>query len=231
VGGVPSSALPQDLRATIKHRGAIRRVVGEKLKQALALPIEQLDAWADSPPNDLRSWATEVLSRSKLEKYDELSEEQRLKVYAPREAFPRSTQLRRWRDVDRKIVDGRYLARREWLLGGQVHRVVEVKDARITRAGVPALGAGDVRRLCYGLDLIARNPTVVECSEDARKFTVVLRSEIPSPEHRLFAALGALTVPSEGYYPRHWTFELRDRPLIAGRLDALGVEIAAPKHR
>lgn len=230
VGGVPSSLLPVELRGTICHHGAFRRTVGDRVQKALNLPTEGLDRWTGAPDLDLLAWTSQVMASRGLDPYEEQSEAQRLRVYAPGSATPGCSQYGRWTDAVGKLPPGRYLARREWLLGGLVPRLVEIAVGRIVRAGVPSLGAGDLRRLCYGLDASAGNPTTAEEEASEGKVTFTLRSEIPHAEARLFAALGQLTIPTDSYYPRRWSFDLAQRDLIAGRLTGLGVRLVPPRR-
>ena len=72
--------------------------------------------------------------------------------------------------------------------------------------GIRVIPPTDFRRLMYGLDQLAERPVTVEEISARSETTVVLRSELPQAEQRLFAALGRLVVPEDKYYPRNWTF-------------------------
>jgi len=105
------------------------------------------------------------------------------------------------------------------------YRGVEVIQGRIARLMRLRLGAGDLRRLLYGLDELAQNSVVVEYESTGDEIGVILRSEIPKPEQRLFAALGRLSFPPEKYYPRTWRFPKRYAAEVHSRLTSLCVQL------
>src|SRR5262249_34866678 len=157
---------------------------------------EPLDSWVGPAPTDLESWGRQMLTAS-VEPYTEPSEGVRFRLYVPRRVG--EPQGFRWRDSS-KGLDGRYFAFRDLPFGLRQPRIVEVKQHRICATRPLALALGDARRLQYAVDAIARMPVTVSLKRSST-FQVTLRSEIPRAEQRLFAALGELAFPDEGYYP------------------------------
>ena len=64
----------------------------------------------------------------------------------------------------------------------------------------------DLRRLMYGLDLLAEKSVTVKGISGLAERSFVLKSILPQAEQRLFAAMGQLAVPEGKYYPQTWTF-------------------------
>jgi hypothetical protein len=225
VGGVPTSALPSELARSIRHHGVFRRVTGDGLSAALALPCEGYESWVGEAPKDLQAWTRAVLDGT-YEGFTETNDSGRFSFYAPQIARPGALQAKRWVDRPDKL-GGRFLARRDLPFGIRQYRAAEIVDGRVVRVMLPRLGAGDLRRLMYGLDAIAGNPVLVDAELSAKEFVVVLASEVPGPERRLFAALGTLSVPPEKYYPRTWRFPVQFAAEIRNRLSALEVRLVS----
>lgn len=204
VGGLPTSALPTELSAKLRHHGAFRRMAGGLVAKELGLPEESRDSWIGAGPPDIKAW-TESVFQGEYEAFTEGNDSGRFSIYTPDGARPGTPQLRRWVDRPEKL-SGRFLGRRDLPFGMRQHRAVELVQGRIARLQRLRLGTGDLRRLMYGLDALAKNPVTVEYETSSDEISVVLRSEIPRPEQRLFAALGQLSFPDEKYYPRIWRF-------------------------
>lgn len=221
VGGVPTSLLPTEQRGLLVHRGALRVTRGDAFGSALSLVDETLESWLGDSPADLEQWARSLLAQE-LDSYSP-EEGARFRVYVPALARQREPQGFRWREQLGQL-DGRFFADRELAFGVRQSRIVEIRDGRIIASGVPSLGGGDRRRLLYALDALARNPTRITV-RTASSLSLVLQSEVPRAERRVFAALGELSVPEEKYYPRTWTFRIEHKRTILARLSALRVDL------
>jgi hypothetical protein len=223
VGGFPTSLLPSELSVEVHHNGAFRRTMGERLARELALPLESYDSWVGPFPGDLKAW-TQSVFKGDYEAFTEVNDGRQFSLYAPPNARQGALQAKRWVDRPEKLA-GRFLGRRDLPFGIRQYRAVEVVSGVIVRVMIPQLGTGDLRRLMYGLDALAGNPVLVENDTRGDEFVIVLGSEVPRPERRLFAALGTLTVPVDKYYPRTWRFPRKYTGEISSRLSALGVRL------
>jgi hypothetical protein len=56
------------------------------------------------------------------------------------------------------------------------------------------------------MDAVAGNPVRFKLIQEKSLYTLVVTSEVPTGECRLFQALGQLNVPTNSYYPRMWIF-------------------------
>lgn len=224
VGGVPTTALPAELRGRIVHDRAFRRVHDDGIREAIGLPIEQLDSWAGAPTDPLAEWAKAILG-SALAPYAGQDGGSSWRVYAPQEARRGAPQ--RWRWLERfDAVSGRLLADRRRIFGAREYRVIEVRQGRVERSGAILL-PGEARRLKYAMDALAGNPVEAASESMAETLKLTLWSELPRPELRLFAALGSLEVPADRYYPRIWRISGPAREVAVQRLHALGVRLVS----
>jgi hypothetical protein len=225
VGGLPTSALPAKLKLEIDHSGAYRRVKGERLVKELALPRESRANWLGESPARLEEWTEQALEG----RYEAYRDEGRsLFVYAP-ELFPQSSlQLKRWVERTHKL-SGRYLGRQELPFGMRRHYAVEVTSGKVSR--LMNLRQVDLRRLQYGLDLRAGKSLGIEEQKRWDSISLILKNELPRPERRYLAALGRLTVPEEGYYPRTWSIPIQYAADVRARLNALGIVIVSKANR
>jgi len=223
VGGLPTSLLSVELFAMVSHHGAFRRTTGNALAKELGLPMEPYESWVGGGPPDVKAW-TELVLEGEYEAFTEGNDIGRFSIYAPQSAQRGVPQFKRWVDRPEKL-SGRFLGRRDLPFGMRQYRGVEVIQGRIARLMRLRLGAGDLRRLLYGLDALAQNSVVVEYESTGDEIGVILRSEIPKPEQRLFAALGRLSFPPEKYYPRTWRFPKRYAAEVHSRLTSLCVQL------
>jgi hypothetical protein len=83
----------------------------------------------------------------------------------------------------------------------------------------------------YGLDQIAGKAVTVEEDRRHEEIAIILRSELPKPERRFFAALGRLTVAEDSYYPRTWVFPNGYAAEVRNRLVALGIRVVSRANR
>ena len=225
VGGFPTSLLSAEHAAQIEHTGPYRRVRGEALSKELGLPQQSLESWIGHAPEDLREWTQSAMPGN----YEQHRPTGRtIEIYAP-ELSPVSTpQMFRWVDRTDKL-SGIYLAREELPFGGKRHYAVKIAKGQIS--GIRTMPPIDLRRLMYGLDLLAEKSVTVEEISGLAGASFVLKSVLPQAEQRLFAALGQLAVPEGKYYPQTWTFHQEHAVEIKKRLAKLAVSTFVRAHR
>jgi hypothetical protein len=220
VGGLPTDVLPTHLQAFVDAHGPFRHVHGDALRAELELPTQPLEAWADVPNASLQAWAASLL-QSKLPAYSEPPDGGRFRFYSPGAAPRGAVQRARW--DERPPDHGRLLVERRRPTGAREYRIAEVSGRRVERCAAVLL-PGEHRRLMYALDERAKNPTRVDVTRADGGLLVVLRSELPWAEQRLFGALGRLLPnASNNCYPRTWRFDLAHEEAVLARLAALCV--------
>ena len=225
VGGFPTSLLNAERAAQVEHVGPYRRVRGDALSKELELPQQSLEAWMGHAPDNLREWTQSALPGN-YERHRPTGRP--IEIYAP-ELSPTSTpQMFRWVDRIDKLA-GIYLSREELPFGGKRHYAVKIARGQIS--GIRTMPPIDLRRLMYGLDLLAEKPVTVEEFSGLAETSFVLKSVLPQAEQRLFAALGRLVVPEGKYYPQTWTFHQEHAVEIKKRLATLGVSTFVRTHR
>ncbi len=217
VGGFPTSLLSAAHRAHIEHVGPYRRVRGEALSEELDLPQQSLEAWMGHAPDDLREWTQSVLKGS-FERYRPTGRS--IEIYAPELSPASKPHALRWVNRTDKLA-GNYLSREELPFGGKRHYAVKIAKGQIS--GIRTMPPFDLRRLMYGLDLLADKSVTVEETTDGAETSFIFKSELPQAEQRFFAALGQLVVPEDKYYPRTWKFHRHHTVEIKKRLSALGL--------
>jgi len=221
VGGAPLSVLPIN-QEEIEYRGPYRHVGRSEALSAM-LPKEELSSWAKLPKSPLCDWAQDL--RESLERlpYAPTSHEG-FEFYLPGSACPLAPQFKRWAEAP-GVGKSTLLARRTRLYGAKEYRLVDVEAGHIVRAC--ELPTSEARRLMYALDSEAGNPVKAHCSVGGRNLTeVVLTSELPRPEQRVFAALGTLEIPVDRPFERRWSFR-QSKDLALNLLRSLGIEVAA----
>ncbi len=224
VGGVPTSILPEPLRRALHHAGGGRLLDAALHDMGIALPEQRLDDWIGRPSQPLQSWAAEALAQAPLLSVGEVADG--WEVYHPESAS--RLQYYRWRPVTGPLPDGRYLARSPLGWGPSRYRVVGLRGGRIVDSGALALGRGDLRRLLYGLDALARRPTQVTLRQDRHAAVLEIRNALPAPESRLLQALGRVELPDDGkFYPQLWHLPAAHIAEVARALAELGVEVRA----
>lgn len=225
VGGFPTSLLGAERSAQVEHIGPYRRMRGDALSQELELPQQSLQAWMGHAPDDLRQWTQSVLPGN-FERHRPTG--RTIEIYAP-ELLPVSTpQMFRWVDRTDRL-PGIYLSREELPFGGKRHYAVKIAKGQIS--GIRTMPPVDLRRLMYGLDLLAEKSVTVEEVSGPAGASFVLKSVLPQAEQRLFAALGQLAVPEGKYYPQTWTFHQGHAVEIKKRLATLGISTFVRTHR
>lgn len=225
IGGVPTSLLPSDISSKLENNGVYRRTRGDFVAKQLSLPGESRESWMGESPDDLRGW-----TKASFEgRFEACREEGRYFFFYAPELYHASTpQALRWTERPDKL-SGRYLCRHDLPFGLRRYYAGEIIAGKLTR--ILALRVSDLRRVMYGLDLLAGKAVTVEETRRGDGIGIVLKSELPKPERRLFAALGMLTFRDENYYPRTWHFPGRYAAEVRSRLDALGIQVSAKAGR
>lgn len=225
VGGFPTSLLSIERAAQIEHIGTYRRVRGDALPKELELPQQSLESWTGHAPDNLHEW-TQATLQGNYERHRPTGRS--IEIYAP-ELSPVSTpQMFRWVDRTDKL-SGIHLSREELPFGGKRHYALKIANGQIT--GIRTMPPTDLRRLMYGLDLLAKKSVTVEEISDLAGTSFILKSILPQAEQRLFAALGQLAVHEGKYYPQTWTFHQEHAVEIKKRLATLGVSTFVRMHR
>jgi hypothetical protein len=227
VGGLPTSALPNELRCHVVKHGPYRRIIGPALGKALQLPRESIISWAGGPKQDLESWSEEILNVG-LIPYEEQEDRSWLRVYAPELSAGGALQMNRWFD---KLGDlsGRFLAKRKRVFGAFEYRIVELKRGSVIATN--DLSFCEARRLMYALDWRAKKPIQIKSEVKGDYLSIIVRNELPGPEQRMFGAIGALQVPDQAYYPRIWSFPKSYRKTVFDTLEALRITIVEGEIR
>jgi hypothetical protein len=239
LGAPPMAQLPSVVRTAVVS-GSLARVVAlppDVVAAAMGkVPVQADEDWRRSPPGDLVAWATAVVNGARMLPGN--IDQAALDLYAPalasgrgltapRHAQRTPTQYYRWLPLDRRMADGRHVARLRTARGRSVS-IVELRRGAVVSTGLPVLYPGDLRRLYYGLDLREGSPTVVRVSVDEPRAIVrfTCASSLPGAELRLAVALGALApVPEGTYYPQHWDLPVMHAATFAAALSALGVAL------
>jgi hypothetical protein len=225
VGGFPTSLLSAEYAAQIEHNGPYRRVRGEALSKELDLPQQSLEAWMGQVPEDLPEWTQSTL-QGNYERHR--STGRSIEIYAPELSPASKPQALRWVERTDKL-SGTYLSREELPFGGKRHYAVKIAKGQIR--GIRIMPPIDLRRLMYGLDLLAEKSVRVEEIARGTETSFILKSELPQAEQRFFAGLGQLAVPEGKYYPRIWKFHQEHAVEIKKRLAALGVSTSVRTQR
>ena len=112
-------------------------------------------------------------------------------------------------------LSGRYLCRQILPFGLKRHHAAEIVGGKLTR--IMNLRGEDLRRMMYGLDMLCgqvgeRRPRV----KSHKGIEIILKSELPKPERRFFAALGRLTVADDAVITREPGFSQLPTPPRSG---------------
>jgi hypothetical protein len=170
-------------------------------------------------PEDLAAWTKAAFHGP----FEAARDESRyFYFYAPELFHAQTPQALRWTELPDKL-SGAYLCRHELPFGLRRHYAGQIEKGKLMR--IKLMQVSDLRRLQYGLDLLAGKPVGVEEVSRGGESAVILKSELPKPEQRLFGALGRLTFADENYYPRTWHFPACYAPEVRSRLSALGIRV------
>jgi len=222
LGGPPTGQLPAHIRALVERAGIARLVPAKAPPMPIMIDTLPEEEWLRLPNADLGEWTQRMLSAVGLDPAGDLEVE----VYAPGAAPPGSEQYFRWRMGDSRMPDGRYLVRHRMRRGSNAHLIAELVRGRPIAVGPLRLGDGDLRRLMYGLDLIAGNPVRVRAERRQKQWSLKLRSALPQPEQRLLLTLGRELPRLDGkYYPQRWDIPIQYAQRVTDALIALGIQV------
>ena len=217
IGGFPTSLLAREKTTLLEHVGSYRRFKGEAFLRNLSLQEQPRDAWLGHTPEDLRDWTDSVL-KGRLEPYRLTGKA--IEVYAPDQKTQTVPQALRWTELQGDL-NGIYLAREEVSFRGKRFLICEIISGRVV--AVRTAPSTELRRLMYGIDLLANKSVAVQEVPQSGKSSLILKSELPQSEQRMLAALGSLTVSTDGYYPRTWSVSQEHVVDVKKRLALLGV--------
>lgn len=222
LGGPPTVQLPAPMRALVERAGVARFLPERALPTLISIDTLPEEEWLRLPSDDLRAWTQCVLRVANLEPAGNLEVE----VYAPGATTSGCDQYFRWRRSDSWLADGRHLVRYRMRRGPNTHLIAELVRGRLEAVGPLSLGDGDLRRLMYGLDLVAGNPVRVLAERRRKQWSLKLGSALPQAEQRLLLALGKeLPRPDGKYYPQLWEIPSEYAQLVSSRLNKLGIQV------
>jgi hypothetical protein len=230
IGGRPIWALPEPLPMRLDYSGATR-FAAEGLG---GLPRESEESWCRLPKENVDKWAARILTQAALQDFDDPEVE--FELYACGLPGVRRSQdgfqVHRWTGKITGLPDRRYLARQKLYRGRTHYAIVEIRNGKIVGTGGFDARDGGVRRLMYGIDLLAKCPVRVLMTRHGDTCKFVLSNEVPRAEHRLLTALATLKLPEDGrYYPRIWTAATRYAPQIERAFERLGVRVEGRKEK
>ena len=225
LGGLPTRYMPGKLRLALSRTGISRLASCEMIRGTPELAHIGMVAereWLRMPEDDLSPWAQQLLAAAVLEPAGNLIVE----VYAPAHTSKRSSQYFRWIQPSRAMQDGRYLARSRMRRGSLTHYIILLERGSVVAAANLPSDGGAIRRLMYGLDLLAANPVQVKVQGSEVQSCIVIESDLPLAEQRLLLAFGREEVRQDGkYYPRRWTVPPQYMPRVEKALRDLGIRI------
>jgi len=223
IGGVPTWLLARAGLA-VKQPGLARFLTDRSSR----LPTEDFAGWARVPIEPLLEWTTRIVDQGDLLPLPANEGSLEFMFYTPGQGSGGKGpfQYNRWNSNPETIRDGRYLVRYEIFKGPRHYAIGRVESGQLVATGSVASGASAVRRLLYGLDLLARLPTTVQILEGDGESVFVFRSKLPQAEERLFVATGFLEPNSSGrLYPQWWHIPLVLAPDCEAVLLRLGVNL------
>jgi hypothetical protein len=203
----------------------VRAIPNARVAAELRLPRQSWNDWANLPDEPLQDWTGGLRDRVSLSAVDgDWSGD----VYAPELAKPRAFQYARWVPIDRFRGDGLRLIRLRLPRGQLRYHWGACSAGTLTEAADLDLEPLQRRRLLYGLDMAAGNPTAVSLRGAGDAVEIVLRSALPASEERVCAALGQLlSAREDSYYPRVWRVPRTDEGVVRQMLTRLGIEVVA----
>lgn len=223
VGGCPARLLPRPILNGLRLQG-LTRVVDLNLDSHLReFPRQHWSGWARVPNQGLREWTEEQVACAAFSGFEGHLEGM---VYAPERAGRFANQFDRWLGIDRHAWKGERLVQVRARVGFSHYVWARFESGQVVQTAVLDLEPIDRRRLLYGLDQRANNPTVVECRRIGEYVEFVLRSALPAQESRLLLALGELKVNAgDRFYPRVWKIPARHHSVVREALVSLGIEL------
>lgn len=225
VSGVPLRALPPGVRGAVEAHGAARLLTHRGTADTLGLPQVWFADWTRPPPGTLEEWTRAALAEQVPRSGAEVG--QGLQLYSPSQARPGAYQPERWANPSAAL-DGVQLARRTVGTYWRVYSLVLVEAGSIT--GVREIDPLRARRLMYGLDLLAGNPTVAHWTARGEDVELQLRNPLPAPEARALLALARHTTAATDSAARTWLVR-RHRSQVRRLLTGLGVTLKDKESR
>lgn len=231
LGALPVKYMSGDLRAQVTLTGVARTMTREKLSNIChSLDIRQVSEqeWLsdDLDNSDLRDWTKTQFNNVKWISASNID----LEIYAP--AFKKIQlylpQFFRWIKPKQELANGKYLARHSFYQGQTSYYFIEFEQGQITKISSDPVTAYIIRRLMYGLDLYAENPTRIKIEPyQGQTKKIIISSELPRAETRLLLTLGEEIKNQEEnkYYPRIWKIQEECLRILAPRLEKLGIQI------
>jgi hypothetical protein len=235
VGGGGTAQVDWGIRALITHTWLARLLDKERLpatmvnEPTLWQPYENwLGRWKTS---DLAQWTEQLLAHARGHVLRSGSDVTGFDLYLPRRGS-RESQYLRWIPV-RELADQppdlvlcRSVATR---FGPATYWLGEVRKSKgvsyLAREYPVALQ--HLRRLQYGLDLLAHAPTYFTLEQRATDQLITLRSWLPPEERRLLLALARDESERPGRLPSRYSFAPENAKDILRALSDLGIEMRA----
>lgn len=216
VSGIPLRLLDHASRESITCMGAARHITNASIADRLKLPRVGLWLWARRPDSDLWTWTEDFIDTSRI--FDgPLNDPE---FYLPEVTRPGSIQAIRWM-TGTKNLNGMYIYRHTVLNHWRVHGLARVEAGKVV--GTCEIDRDDARRLMYGFDLHAGNPTRATWFESANGVAeVTLHNSVPAPEMRALTALGR-RLPASKYNYKFDATSHRDQ--ILQMLEDLGIDL------
>jgi len=206
IGGIPTNQLPIHVQKIIEHTGTSRILSQNPSEINLHLPQQSEEAWCRLPHTPVDVWTQSVLNTPSAKLYEE--SEDGFEYYAPsiaRGRKARDMQFFRWVEPAKLLPDGRYFARRKSTVGPTTYSIAVIQRGRVVATCNVDSGEVDLRRLLYGLDLLAGKPVTVGVILTEGGWSFELKNQLPRSEHRIFMMLGRLSLLSpKHFYPRRW---------------------------
>lgn len=229
VGGVPSYLIPTPARDKLEFSGAARLLASDPSSLGLPPYTQSLEEWCRRPSESIDTWTSNLIQNKKLSPFED--SDQKLEFYAPGiRKVPSSTenlQYFRWTNQIRLLPDERYLSQYKSSFGPIFYSVAQIQNKQVVATAPIELSDGGVRRLMYGLDLIAGHSVTVKVNPSKKdKLIYTLNNELPGPENRIFFTLGLLQDnPTGKYYPRSWEIKKSFKAEADAALIGLGVKL------
>lgn len=223
VGGCPLSSLPTNIRSGVKLDGARRRFTATPDQTTPRLPSEPWSIWARMPQTELGEWIDDQMDSAS---FSDAEGDWEGEVYAPDMSGRFVVQYDRWLPIARHAWNGVRAVRLRQRDRVTRHFWARFESGRLTQTADLNLGPGEIRRLMYGLDQRANNPTRVKYGLDRNAAIFVVRSALPSQETRLLLALGELQANADGrYYPLVWRIPTPHAEAARRAMSGLGIEL------
>lgn len=229
IGGIPTRLLPHGLSATLVYDQLLRVTDTNPGEQSLLLPVQSFESWIGKPREPLERW-TKTLIEQLMERTGAVTQraiaEAEYEIYMP-DLVPSAYQHWRWQAAGELTPSTVRLARTTSRFGYRQWGLLS-SDNR-GQYGFASLEYGqiDPRRLMYGFDALAKQPTSVTIEPDNQGESVLsLGSELPEAERRFLHAIGNVRSPNQdNYYPRVWTFSSTFEQDVRKMLKSLHIEI------